>query len=218
LTIVISAELVVARSRGLAEAKLANCRPPRLREIAPAEAKVRNRAQHKDADVQLGALIEAFATPDLDVARAQVAEARSQVARVQVEIDRTTVTAPIGGRILQSNIRAGEYASAGHLAQPLLLMGATDPLNVRAEVDEQDAARVKPGARAIGSVRGDSARRYPMRFVCFEPYVIPKKNLTGDGAERVDTRVLQVIFALEKDAPVYPGQQMDVFIEAGGDR
>ena len=175
-------------------------------------------ARLEEAKAEL-ALVQAGAwKPDLDIARAQVAEARSQVARVQVEIDRTTVTAPIGGRILQSNIRAGEYASAGHLAQPLLLMGATDPLNVRAEVDEQDAARVKPGAPAVGSVRGDSARRYRMRFVRFEPYVIPKKNLTGDGAERVDTRVLQVIFALEKDAPVYPGQQMDVFIEAGGDR
>jgi len=31
----------------------------------------------------------------------------------------------------------------------------------------------------------------------------------------VDTRVLQVIFALDKNAPVYAGQQMDVFIDAG---
>ena len=45
--------------------------------------------------------------------------------------------------------------------------------------------------------------------------MIPKKNLTGDSTERVDTRVLQVIFALEKTAPVYAGQQMDVFIETG---
>jgi hypothetical protein len=44
--------------------------------------------------------------------------------------------------------------------------------------------------------------------------VVPKKNLTGDGTERVDTRVLQVIYALEKGAPVMPGQQMDVLIEA----
>jgi hypothetical protein len=79
------------------------------------------------------------------------------------------------------------------------------------KVDERDGPGVRAGK--IGSVRGDSARRYPMRFVRFEPYVIPKRNLTGDGAERVDTRVLQVIFALEKAAPVYAGQQMDVFID-----
>jgi hypothetical protein len=45
--------------------------------------------------------------------------------------------------------------------------------------------------------------------------VIPKKNLTGDTTERVDTRVLQVIFALDKGTPVYAGQQMDVFIDPG---
>jgi len=50
--------------------------------------------------------------------------------------------------------------------------------------------------------------------VRFEPYVIPKKNLTGDNTERVDTRVLQVIYALERNAPVYVGQQMDIYIES----
>jgi hypothetical protein len=52
--------------------------------------------------------------------------------------------------------------------------------------------------------------------VRFEPYVIPKKNLTGDSTERVDTRVLQVIFGLDSGAPVYAGQQLDVFVNAGG--
>ena len=52
-------------------------------------------------------------------------------------------------------------------------------------------------------------------FVRLEPYVVPKKSLTGDSSERVDTRVLQVIFAFERgDLPIFVGQQMDVFIDA----
>jgi hypothetical protein len=47
--------------------------------------------------------------------------------------------------------------------------------------------------------------------------VVPKKNLTGDATERVDTRVLQVIYALNSGAPVYAGQQMDIFIESQGE-
>jgi HlyD family secretion protein len=44
---------------------------------------------------------------------------------------------------------------------------------------------------------------------------VPKKSLTGDSTERVDTRVLQVIFSFEPgELPIYVGQQMDVFIEA----
>ncbi|PYT16734.1 MAG: secretion protein HlyD [Acidobacteria bacterium] len=162
------------------------------------------------------ALLKAGAwQPDIEIARAEVNEAQRQVERVQADVDRTIVTAPITGEILQCKVRAGEYAQAGQLAQPLILMGATNQLNVRADVDEQDAWRVKTGASAVASVRGDSRHRFHLRFVRFEPYVIPKKNLTGDSTERVDTRVLQVIFALAKSAPVYAGQQMDVFIDAG---
>jgi HlyD family secretion protein len=162
------------------------------------------------------ALLKAGAwQPDIDIARAEVAQAQQQIARIQADIDRTVVTAPISGEILQCKVRLGEYAQAGQLAQPLILMGATSQLNVRADVDEQDAWRVKPGVTAVASARGDSAHRYRLKFVRFEPYVIPKKNLTGDSTERVDTRVLQVIFAFDKSAPVFAGQQMDVFIDSG---
>jgi multidrug resistance efflux pump len=156
--------------------------------------------------------------PDLDIARAEVEEARRQVERVEADVSRLTVTAPIDGEILQCKVHAGEYAQAGPLAQPLILMGATARLNVRADIDEQDAWRIKGGAAASGTVRGNTADRLPLHFVRVEPYVIPKRNLTGDSTERVDTRVLQVIFALDPGARVYAGQQLDVFIEAGGQK
>jgi len=66
----------------------------------------------------------------------------------------------------------------------------------------------------VASVRGNGACRYPLRFVRFEPYVIPKKNLTNDASERVDTRILEAIFALNTNSRVWAGQQMDVFIKA----
>jgi HlyD family secretion protein len=153
-------------------------------------------------------------TRDLEVARAELQQAASQVERVRADLQRLTVTAPIAGVILQCKVRAGEYGAAGPLAQPLILLGSVDQLNVRAEIDERDAPRVTPEANVVASVRGDTQRKFALRLVRFEPFVVPKKNLTGDGTERVDTRVLQVIYALEKGAPVMPGQQMDVLIEA----
>ena len=85
---------------------------------------------------------------------------------------------------------------------------------MRADVDESDAWRVQPGSGAVAHLRGNSQITFALEFVRFEPYVIPKKSLTGDAAERVDTRVLQVIYRFRdpKDA-VYDGQQMDVYIE-----
>jgi hypothetical protein len=55
--------------------------------------------------------------------------------------------------------------------------------------------------------------------VRFEPFVVPKKSLTGDSTERVDTRVLQVIYRIEDNKlPLFVGQQMDVFIDASNQR
>jgi hypothetical protein len=83
------------------------------------------------------------------------------------------------------------------------------------DVDEHEAWRVREGATAVGHVRGNAAIETPLRFVRFEPFVVPKQSLTGDSTERVDTRVLQVIYRVDRDnAPLFVGQQLDVFIDA----
>src|SRR5439155_19530690 len=88
-------------------------------------------------------------------------------------------------------------------------------LNVRVDVDENDAWRIRPDAPAIASVRGNLQLKTPVKFVRIEPYVVPKRSLTGDSTERVDTRVLQILYSFDRGAlPVYVGQQLDVFIDA----
>ncbi|MBS0186705.1 MAG: biotin/lipoyl-binding protein [Planctomycetes bacterium] len=156
--------------------------------------------------------------PEIQIAKAQVVAAEANVKQVQTEIDRRIIRAPIAGRVLQVKVRPGEFASAGALATPLILLGAVEPLHVRVDVDENDAWRVKAGAKAHGYLRGNRDIQTPLQFVRFEPYVVPKKSLTGDSSERVDTRVLQVLFSFDpKDLPVFVGQQMDVYIEAPAD-
>src|SRR5262245_4113590 len=151
---------------------------------------------------------------DIRIARAQVALAERQLERVQTDIDRLSVTAPMDGQVLQSNIRRGEYAQSGPLARPLMVFGSVSVLNVRTDVDEHEAWKVRADAAAYATVRGSTATRIPLRFVRFEPYVVPKKSLTGDSTERVDTRVLQVIYEVDgKTVPLYVGQQLDVYIE-----
>ncbi len=171
-------------------------------------------ARVEEASASLRLLKAGTWSKDIEVAKAELQQAVRQVDCVRADLERLTIVAPIAGEILQCKVRPGEYAAAGPLGQPLILLGATDRLHVRADVDERDASRVKPDAQVVASVRGDARQKYGLRFVRFEPFVVPKKNLTTDATERVDTRVLQVIYALEKGAPVLPGQQMDVMIEA----
>ena len=180
------------------------------RRIATKAAEARLRQTQADL-----ALLRAGAwAQDISIARAQVALAEREVQRLRTDVDRLTVTAPMDGLILQSNIRVGEYAQSGPLAKPLMVFGSVSVLNVRTDVDEHEAWKVRPNAAAHATVRGSSGTRIPLRFVRFEPYVVPKKSLTGDSTERVDTRVLQVIYQVDGDrVPLYVGQQLDVFIE-----
>jgi HlyD family secretion protein len=148
------------------------------------------------------------------VAAARVAEAKSQVKASETTIERMTIRAPIDGQLLQVKVRAGEFAPAQVLVNPLMLLGAVTTLAVRGDVDENDAWRVKAGSPATAVLRGNSSISFPLTFDRFEPYVIPKRSLTGDSSERVDTRVLQVIYSFDRKLlPVYVGQLVDVFIE-----
>lgn len=152
---------------------------------------------------------------DVAVAQAQLEAARAQVAQNKVCLERLTVLAPRTGTILQVNIRPGEYASATP-KNAAMILGDLDHLQVRADVDEQNAPRLQPGQTATAYVKGDTTQPIELSFVRIEPYVVPKTSLTGSSTERVDTRVLQVIysFARPQDRAVYVGQQIDLFVKS----
>jgi len=171
-------------------------------------------AKLEQAKAELSLLKAGAWQRDLEIARVQVALAEARVKSIETEIERLTMRAPLDGVVLQSNVRLGQFAPTGSLATPLMILGNVAPLHVRVDVDEHDAWRVREGAPAVASPRGNGSLRIPLQFVRFEPYVIPKKSLTGDSTERVDTRVLQVIYRITaEDSSLFVGQQMDVYIE-----
>jgi multidrug resistance efflux pump len=149
---------------------------------------------------------------DISVAEAAVAQAEAAVKQTEIELDRLVIRASVTGEVLQVNVRLGEYVGTPP-NQALIVLGGTGK-NVRVDVDENDLARFREGLPAKALRRGDTQHEIPLRFVRVEPYVIPKKSLTGGTTERVDTRVLQVIYAVEKSqVPLYVGQQLDVFLD-----
>jgi multidrug efflux pump subunit AcrA (membrane-fusion protein) len=153
----------------------------------------------------------------VEKAQAALAQIQADVKTTETNIELLTVKAPVTGQILQLKVHLGEFApdASSAATQPAVLLGSTAPLNVRAEFDENDAWRVRQEAAAVGFVRGNARVKIPLTFVRFEPYVVPKVSLTGTSTERVDTRVLQVIYSLDRtNLPIFAGQQMDVFIDA----
>jgi RND family efflux transporter MFP subunit len=143
---------------------------------------------------------------DLDLARARLAD-------VRMRLDLLTIRAPRDGTILQVNIRPGEYTMVNS-SETAILLGDISQLQLRVDVDESDAPSIREGCTGIAFLKGSREKSVPLEFVRIEPYILPKKSLSGESTERVDTRVLQIIFRFENPAiPVYVGQQMDVFLQ-----
>ncbi len=155
--------------------------------------------------------------PDLAIARVAVGQADAEVAQIGTEIERATVRAPIDGQVLQVNVREGEHVSDQSQAT-LMVLGRLAPFHIRADIDEFDIAEFRADSQAVLQLRGKNDRHYPLKFVRVEPYVVAKRWLTGDNTERIDTRVLQVVYELnEMNSAAFVGQQVDVFIDAGNE-
>lgn len=88
-------------------------------------------------------------------------------------------------------------------------------MGVRCYIDEILMHRLPQGQqiKAQMSIRGTDIK-IPLEFVRIQPYVSPKIQLSSQRSERVDVRVLPVIFRFEspKDFSVYPGQLVDIYI------
>ncbi len=190
----------------------------RVREAEATLAKTRNLlkvAEGLRAGTSISAVEMANRRFDVAINEAGLASATAQVEQLKIEIERRTIRARVSGRILQIRIRLGEFAQSGAAGTPLMVLGDDTRLHVRVDLDENDAWRVQPSAQALAFVRGNPNLKTPLRFERIEPYIVPKVSLTGQGTERTDMRVLQVIYSFDHGAlPVYVGQQVDVFIEA----
>jgi multidrug efflux pump subunit AcrA (membrane-fusion protein) len=150
---------------------------------------------------------------DLALTLAQLNQAKAQVESLQKERQRHTVFSRIDGQVLQCKLRVGEYIDGNRSATPLIVLGSQQ-MNMRVDINENDLWRLQPENQAIAIVRGQQQLQIPLHFKHIEPYVVPKKNLTGLATERTDLRVLQVVYGFDKpNFPVYIGQQLDVFIQ-----
>ncbi len=158
---------------------------------------------------------------DVAIAQSNVKSAEAQIKGAQEELKLTETYAPKKGIILKMDLRKGEFASFFPITSSSqndapIVLGRTDKLQLRADIDEYNAFRVREHQEAIAYTKGVAQIRLPLTFVRFEPYCVPKKSLTAAADERVDTRVLQVIYSFDTvdNFPIYVGQQVDIFINA----
>jgi HlyD family secretion protein len=148
---------------------------------------------------------------DVVQARARVLAAAARRDQAQAQLDRLTVHAPIAGEILQLKFRPGEYYTPG--GDPLVIMGDTRILRVRMDVDERDVARVALGDKAFATLPAFPGRRFPGTVVEVGKRMGRKNVRTDDPTERIDTKILEVVFQLDDARELVPGLRVVGYIE-----
>lgn len=152
--------------------------------------------------------------PDKVIARAELTQARASMESIQLLLDRRTVRSPIDATVLKRDIEPGQWAPASSESSAITIADLSHT-RVRARIDEEDLPKLRDGAKGEARVRGDFALTIPLAMVRIEPLAIPKTQLSGATNERVDTRVVEVIFEVQGSPKVtlFPGQLVDVFID-----
>jgi HlyD family secretion protein len=156
--------------------------------------------------------------------QARTAQALHQQAlAARALLHKYTVRAPVAGRVLALGITPGAsvspqgtYDTYTRSSTPAaVLSAATGALGVRVYVDEILVSRLPPSEsiQAQMQIRGTTVK-VPLRFDHLQPYVTPKIELSDQRAERVDLRVLPMLFRFETPpgVTIYPGQLVDVYI------
>ena len=185
-------------------------------QLAEAEAKlVRVKAGAYPEEMAVAEGDARAAAADAAAAQAQLGVAESQLHETEVAREMLIVRAPIAGTVLKLDAHVGEYKATGPNSTALMRLGDISTLHVRTDIDELDSWRFDRAGKAVATIRGGSRMQVSLRFVRIVPDVQPKKTLTGENAERIDTRVMQVIYAVENPpAFLQPGMLVDVAVSA----
>lgn len=155
---------------------------------------------------------------DIKVAEEAVKLAEAQVAQIQTDLERLVVCSSADMTLLKVDVRPQEYVGVPP-GKTLMLLGNIKEVNIRVYIDEHDASRFRPGMPGSAHLQEkDAAAVLPLKYVRHEPIVVEKPALTGLQTERIDVRVLPVIYRFLKEEDqkrVFVGQQVDVFLEEG---
>ncbi len=147
------------------------------------------------------------------LAKASLQSLEKQIKILQAKKEQYKIYAPIDGVVLHSQLTVGSYFDKNNPKNSLILGSNTHNLNV--SINEYDIARLQKDMPAIAYVRGRPELRVKLQYLYTIPFVTPKRDLTGSSTEKTDTRVLHVVYAIDKKAPfaLFVGEQLDVFIK-----
>lgn len=184
----------------------------RVRREAEASA-----ANLRGAEAREQAAVAGSRREDIQLARARLAGAEARRDQAAAVHARMLIAAPIAGEVLQLPYRVGEYYQAASPAganEPLAVLGDTTRLRARLDLDERDIGKVAVGAKAIIRASAFLGQDYPGTVVEIGRRMGRKNVRTDDPIERNDTKILEVVVALDAAPPLVVGQRVTGYVLA----
>ncbi len=179
------------------------------RHAATAAAAAEEAAQARVSLLRLGARAE-----EREKALAAVAAAEAQLTQARTALSYVEPRAPADGVVVRRLVEVGEQVTT---VPPTVAFVVADlgHLQLRTEIDEVDVSRVHVGQHAFATADAWGARRFPGRVVRIAHALGRKQIVLDDPHQRFDTRVLEVIVALDDPSGLPLGLRMDVALDAG---
>ena len=170
-------------------------------------------AQARAAEARL-ALLEKGTRRELVVeAEAAVALAAAELEAARTVLAQTELVAPSAGVVLRRLHETGEHV-ATMPPTTVLVIADTDHLELRAEIDETDVARVEVGQRGWATADAFGDQRFPGTVTLIAGELGRKTQRLDDPRAKVDTRVQEILFTLDDPAALPLGLRMDVHLPA----
>lgn len=153
---------------------------------------------------------------DVQLARARLAAVEARRDQAAAAHARLLITAPAAGEVLQLPYRVGEYYQPGGQArsEPLAVVGDTSQLRVRVDIDERDIGKIQPGAPVLVRASAFPGQDLRGRIVEIGRRMGRKNVRTDDPTERNDTKILEVVVALEAAGGLIVGQRVTSYVLA----
>lgn len=150
--------------------------------------------------------------PELKIARHESGQAKADMNGIESEIRRTYIKSPLNGTVLKIDIHEGEIIDPTKTA---MILGNINELYLRVSIDQFNLMMFHPNCPAVAFRQGDHSNEFPLKFIHIVPIMTPKKYLTNDVNEKVDTQVFEIVYSIGKeDVSLIVGEQMDVYINA----
>ncbi len=137
-----------AHRAALARLELARARLQDARAELDRGVSLHERSLISERDLEVARTTLAVSEAEADAAAESAGEAAATLRAARDDLEKTVIASPIEGTVTSLNIEEGEIVITGTMNNPgtvLMTISNLSGMEVRAEIDETDVARVRPG-------------------------------------------------------------------------